>query len=51
MLPFPCAILDLETLDGTLHDCIIEIALIRFEEGMEGERWGTLLNPGISIPP
>ncbi|ABB75297.1 exonuclease domain-containing protein [Nitrosospira multiformis] len=52
MLPFPYVILDLETTGGTpLHDRIIEIALIRFEEGMESERWETLVNPGISIPP
>jgi DNA polymerase-3 subunit epsilon len=52
LLPFPYVILDLETTGGTpLHDRIIEIALIRFEEGMESERWETLVNPGISIPP
>jgi DNA polymerase-3 subunit epsilon len=44
--------LDLETTGATpLYDRIIEIALIRFEYGVETERWQTLVNPGISIPP
>ncbi len=44
--------LDLETTGGTpLYDRITEIALIRFEYGEETERWQTLINPGISIPP
>lgn len=52
MLPFPYVILDLETTGGTpLRDRIIEIALIRFEEGMESDRWETLVNPGMPIPP
>lgn len=52
MLPFPYVLLDLETTGGTpLHDRVIEIALIRFEDGLETERWETLVNPGISIPP
>jgi DNA polymerase-3 subunit epsilon len=47
-----CVILDLETTGGTpLYDRITEIALIRFEDGIETERWETLVNPGISIPP
>ena len=47
-----CVILDLETTGGTpLYDRITEIALIRFEDGMEADRWETLVNPGISIPP
>ncbi|MDQ3186267.1 MAG: exonuclease domain-containing protein [Pseudomonadota bacterium] len=45
-------ILDLETTGTTpLHDRITEIALIRFENGIETDRWETLVNPGISIPP
>jgi hypothetical protein len=49
---FPYVILDLETTGGTpLHDRIIEIALIRFEEGMESDRWETLVNPGMPISP
>ena len=44
-------ILDLETTGGTpLHDRITEIALIRFEYGIETERWETLVNPGVGIP-
>jgi DNA polymerase-3 subunit epsilon len=44
--------LDLETTGPTpLYDRITEIALIRFEYGVETERWQTLVNPGISIPP
>src|SRR5687768_12231845 len=51
MLPH-YVILDLETTGTTpLHDRITEIALIRFENGIETERWQTLVNPGISIPP
>ena len=43
-------ILDLETTGGApLHNRIIEIALIRFEHGVETERWETLVNPGVSI--
>lgn len=45
-------ILDLETTGITpLHDRITEIALIRFENGIETDRWETLVNPGVSIPP
>jgi DNA polymerase-3 subunit epsilon len=51
VLPFPYVILDLETTGGApLHDRIIEIALIRFEEGTESGRWETLVNPGVPIP-
>ncbi len=47
-----CVILDLETTGATpLYDRITEIALIRFEDGMETDRWETLVNPGIPIPP
>lgn len=47
-----CVILDLETTGSIpLYDRITEIALIRFEDGIEVERWETLVNPGISIPP
>ncbi|SFO26955.1 exonuclease domain-containing protein [Nitrosospira briensis] len=45
-------ILDLETTgDSPLYDRITEIALVRFENGIETERWETLVNPRISIPP
>lgn len=44
-------LLDLETTGATpLRDRITEIALIRFEEGIETARWQTLVNPEISIP-
>jgi DNA polymerase-3 subunit epsilon len=44
--------LDLETTGTTPpYDRITEIALIRFEYGVETGRWQTLVNPGISIPP
>ena len=44
--------LDLETTGTTpLHDRITEIALIRFEDGVEIDRWETLVNPEVSIPP
>lgn len=47
-----CVILDLETTGNTpLYDRITEIALIRFENGIETDRWETLVNPGTSIPP
>ena len=44
--------LDLETTGATpLKDHITEIALIRYEEGIEVSRWETLVNPETSIPP
>ena len=47
-----CVVLDLETTGNTpLYDRITEIALIRFENGIEIDRWETLVNPGVSIPP
>ena len=43
--------LDLETTGATpLKDRITEIALIRFEDGIEVSRWQTLVNPETSIP-
>lgn len=43
--------LDLETTGVTpLRDRITEIALIRFEDGIEVSRWQTLVNPEVSIP-
>lgn len=43
--------LDLETTGATpLRDRITEIALIRFENGVEVFRWQTLINPETSIP-
>lgn len=43
--------LDLETTGATpLRDRITEIALVRFEQGVEVARWQTLVNPEQSIP-
>ena len=43
--------LDLETTGATpLRDRITEIALVRFENGIEIARWQTLVNPEKSIP-
>lgn len=49
----PCyVLLDLETTGGNaVHDRITEVAAVRFENGVEVERWGTLVNPGVRIPP
>ena len=50
MLP-SYVLLDLETTGGTpLRDRITEIALIRFEAGVEVARWQTLVNPETTIP-
>ncbi len=44
--------LDLETTGGNaVHDRITEIAAVRVEDGVEVERWSTLVNPGVRIPP
>jgi len=51
MLPV-YVLLDLETTGATpLVDRITEIALIRYEQGVEVARWQTLVNPEIPIPP
>lgn len=51
MLPI-VTILDLETTGATpLKDRITEIALVRFENGVEVARWETLVNPEVPIPP
>lgn len=51
MLPI-VTFLDLETTGATpLKDRITEIALVRFEQGVEVARWQTLVNPETSIPP
>lgn len=50
MLPI-VTILDLETTGATpLKDRITEIALVRFENGVEVARWETLVNPEVPIP-
>ena len=44
--------LDLETTGATpLKDRITEIALVRFDDGIEVARWQTLVNPEQEIPP
>ena len=44
-------LLDLETTGATpLRDRITEIALIRFQDGIEVDRWQTLVNPQMNIP-
>jgi DNA polymerase III subunit epsilon len=51
MLPI-ITYLDLETTGATpLRDRVTEIALVRFENGIEVARWQTLVNPETSIPP
>jgi DNA polymerase III subunit epsilon len=51
MLP-AYVLLDLETTGATpLVDRITEIALIRYEHGLEVARWQTLVNPETPIPP
>jgi len=44
--------LDVETtgLDARLHR-VVEIALVRFESGVEAEAWSSLVNPECNIPP
>ena len=44
--------LDIETTGGTpLYDRITEIALVRIVDGEIAERWETLINPEVPIPP
>ncbi|KQT43923.1 MULTISPECIES: exonuclease domain-containing protein [unclassified Methylophilus] len=51
MLP-SITFLDLETTGATpLKDRITEIALVRFDDGVETARWQTLVNPQMAIPP
>lgn len=51
MLPI-VTFLDLETTGATpLKDRITEIALVRYEHGVEVARWQTLVNPQTAIPP
>jgi DNA polymerase-3 subunit epsilon len=51
MISSPLVVLDTETTGvSPQHDRITEIALIRFEDGVEVSRWQSLINPGISIP-
>lgn len=51
MLP-SYVVIDLETTGGNAtQDRITEIAAVRVENGQTVERWSTLVNPGIRIPP
>jgi DNA polymerase III subunit epsilon len=49
----PCYVmLDLETTgSNALRDRIIEIAAVRVQDGIEVQRWSTLVNPSARIPP
>ncbi|MDO8826830.1 exonuclease domain-containing protein [Methylophaga sp.] len=54
LLGFPdkMVLLDCETTGGNaIRDRLTEIALIEITNGVETDRWQTLINPGISIPP
>ncbi|MEA2642706.1 MAG: polymerase subunit epsilon, partial [Chloroflexota bacterium] len=45
-------VLDLETTGGSArHDRIVEIAVVRVRNGRVAQRWRTLVNPGVAIPP
>jgi len=51
-LPARIAIVDLETTGGNpVKDRITEIAVIRVEDGVITQRWESLVQPGVSIPP
>lgn len=51
-LPDPYVLIDLETTGANpVTDRITEIAMLRFERGVEVGRWQTLVNPGRGIPP
>ena len=49
----PLAVLDTETtgLSPETGDCVIEVAVIHFENGEVTDRWSTLLDPGIALHP
>ena len=50
MLP-SYVVLDLETTGGrATGDCITEIAAVRIDNGIETQRWSSLVNPGTPIP-
>ena len=51
-LPACLAVVDLETTGAhPLRDRITEIAILRIEAGEVVERWSSLTDPGVSIPP
>jgi DNA polymerase III epsilon subunit family exonuclease len=43
-------IFDVETTGLTEEDRIVELGLVRFEQGEVVQQWGSLINPGVSIP-
>lgn len=48
----PVVVVDLETTGGSpIHDRIIEIAALRLSGGRVRDRWHTLIDPGVAIPP
>ncbi len=48
----PVACVDLETTGGqAAHHRIIEVGIVRLEDGEVVEQWSTLVNPGLRIPP
>lgn len=50
--PEKMVLLDCETTGGNaIRDRLTEIALIEITDGVVTDRWQTLINPGISIPP
>ena len=43
---------DVETTGLDPADCrVIEVGMVRFERGQITDRWGSLVNPGVPIPP
>jgi DNA polymerase III epsilon subunit family exonuclease len=43
---------DVETTGLSADDCrVIEVGMVRFERGQVAERWGSLVNPGVPVPP
>jgi DNA polymerase-3 subunit epsilon len=52
MLPFPFAIIDLETTGmSPNYERVIEVGICLVEDGILTEEWSTLVNPGKYIPP
>jgi DNA polymerase III epsilon subunit family exonuclease len=43
---------DVETTGLDAQTCrVIEVGMVRFERGQIAERWGSLVNPGVPVPP
>src|SRR4030088_462483 len=48
----PFVVVDLETTGGSaLYDRVMEVAAIRFENGVVQDRFDRLVEPGVPIPP